>query len=92
MLKAAILGMMMSGLAVTAAAAACPPVAAGNTAEQIEANGRRLVCLQNELARDARQRHDALELQQLTRSLDSLRIERRFDALATAPAYAPPLR
>jgi hypothetical protein len=90
MSKPAIIGVVFSILCCIPAQAACPPAASGNTPEAIHANSQRLICLQNEVAAATRQREYELQLQQLTRSVQNLEIQRRFDALPKVPVYVPP--
>jgi hypothetical protein len=90
MIKSAIIGIVLAAASSTTASAACPPAAPGTTPEAIHANGQRLVCLQEEVAAATRQRQYELQLQQMTRSLQNLEIQRRLDALPKAPVYLPP--
>jgi hypothetical protein len=90
MIKRATTGVVLAILCCLPAQAACPPAASGNTAEAIEANSQRLICLQNEVAAATRQRQYELQLQQLTRSVQNLEIQRRLDALPLMPVYVPP--
>lgn len=73
-----------------AAQAACPPPAPGNTAAEIQANGQRLVCIQNQLAAESAQKQREMEIDALRRALQQQEIERRLDALSTVPVYQPP--
>jgi hypothetical protein len=92
MSKSAIIGVVLATLCCIPAQAACPPAAFGNTAEAIQANSQRLICLQNEVAAATRQREYELRLQQLARSVQNLEIQRRLDALpkVQVPVYVPP--
>jgi hypothetical protein len=90
MVRSAIIGIVLAASWCAAAHAACPPAAPGNTPEAIHASGQRLICLQNEVAAATRQRQYELQLQQLTRSLQNLQIQRRLDALPVVPVYVPP--
>ena len=90
MVKAWTVGIAVVTMCSAAASAACPPAASGNTAEAIQANGQRLICLQNELAAATRLRQYELQATQITQSLQRLELERRMDALPRVPAYTPP--
>jgi hypothetical protein len=92
MIKPATIGLVLALLGCIPAQAACPPAASGTTAEAIHANSQRLICLQNEVAAATRQRQYELQLQQLTRSVQDLEIQRRLDALpkVQVPVYVPP--
>ncbi len=90
MIKTALLGLALTALCSMAAHAACPPAVPGNTPEAVEANGQRLICLQNELTAATRLRQYDLQLKQVTQSLQSLELQRRLDALADVPVYVPP--
>tara|TARA_R110002124_G_scaffold109676_4_gene262780 strand:- start:4598 stop:4900 length:303 start_codon:yes stop_codon:yes gene_type:complete len=70
--------------------AACPPPAPGNTAAEIQANGQRLVCLQNEVAAESRQRALERQIEALQRSQQELAIQRRMEAIPPVPVYQPP--
>lgn len=92
MIKSTTIGVILAVLCCVAAQAACPPAASGTTAEAIHANSQRLICLQNEVAAATRQRQYELQIQQLTRSVQNLEIQRRLDALpeVQVPVYVPP--
>lgn len=90
MIKRVTIAVFLAVIGCTAAQAACPPPVPGNTAEEIQANGQRLICLQNEVAAATRQRQYELQLQQITRSVQNLEIQRRLDALPVVPVYVPP--
>jgi hypothetical protein len=90
MIKPTMTGIILVAICSATAFAACPPAAPGNTPEEINANGQRLVCLQNEVAAAARLRQHELQLQQLTRSVQNLELQRRLDALPKVPVYVPP--
>tara|TARA_R110002020_G_scaffold2136_20_gene9834 strand:- start:1902 stop:2207 length:306 start_codon:yes stop_codon:yes gene_type:complete len=77
--------------ATGAAQAACPPPAPGNTAREIQENGERLVCLQNELAAETQRRNLQLQLDALEKSQQDLKVQRRLDALPPVPVYTPPV-
>ena len=70
--------------------AACPPIVPGDTPEAIRANGQRIVCLQNEVAAESRQRQFEMQLDALERSHQDMLIQRRMDALPKVPVYIPP--
>ena len=74
MIKAAIAGIILAAAWSAAALAACPPAAMGDTPAAIQANGQRLVCLQNEVAAATRQRQYELQLKQITQSLQNLEL------------------
>ena len=80
------------GIALSAgsAQAACPEPVPGNTAGEIQANGERIVCLQNELAAETRQRNLQFQLDALQKSQQELLLQRRIDALPAIPVYVPP--
>ena len=91
MLKKTIFVLLAFGLCVGTAQAACPPAAPGDTAAEIQANSQRLVCLQNELAAETRQRNLQFQLDALQKSQQDLRLQRRLDALPPIPVYQPPV-
>ncbi len=74
-------------LAAVPAQAACPPAATGSTAEQIEAERQRVLCLQRELAETTRSRQQRIEIDALNRSLLQMQLQQRLNAL---PVYQPP--
>lgn len=76
--------------AVSAAEGACPPEVPGDTPEAIRANGERVVCLQDELATQTRQRHFEMQLDALARSQREMMIQQRIDAISRVPVYTPP--
>jgi len=90
MIKTAARILVMLALSSGAAQAACPAPAPGNTAEEIQANGARIVCLQNELAAESRQRNLQFQIDALQKTQQDLIVQRRFDALPTIPVYVPP--
>ena len=75
----------------TAAQAACPPPAPGNTAEEIRANGQRLVCLQNEISAASQQRSFELQLDALEKAQQDVKIQRRLEALPPVQVFEPPV-
>lgn len=75
--------------AIAPASAACPAPAAGDTAEALEANQQRLVCLQRELAQNGEQYRFKVEINALDQAVQQIQLQRRFDAL-TFPSATPP--
>ncbi|MGV8856250.1 MAG: hypothetical protein ACOH2L_16595 [Devosia sp.] len=74
-----------------AAQAACPPPTPGNTADEIRANGDRLVCLQNEISAASAQSGFELRLDALEKTQQDMAIQRRLDALPAIPVFEPPV-
>lgn len=74
-------------LGSSSAMAACPPQTGGTTAQEIEANQARIVCLQNELASETRLRKLEFDLKAAERRSQGLQLQQRIDAL---PKYIPP--
>lgn len=66
----------------------CPALVTGTTAEAIEANQLRLICLQREVSAASRQRQYELQLQSLETTVQNNELRQRFDALP--PIYVPP--
>lgn len=83
----AVLIAMLSGLP---ALAACPSIVPGTEAEAIAANNARLVCLQQEIAAEARMRNMELEIQQLQMRQQHLELQRRLDAIPKPPQVVIP--
>jgi hypothetical protein len=72
------------------AMAACPPQVVGSSSEAVAANSQRLICLQAELAQATRHRQLEFQVDALERSVQSLNLQRRFDALPKpGGAYFP---
>ncbi|QQR40223.1 hypothetical protein [Devosia rhizoryzae] len=63
------------------ALAQCPPAAAGNTADEIRSNERRIVCLQQQLTVESERRQFGIELDMLNQRLRELQLQRQFDVL-----------
>ena len=83
--------LVILAVSVGAVQAACPAPVPGNTAGEIQANGERIVCLQNELAAETRQRNLQFQLDALEKSQQDLLVQRRIDALPKpVPVYVPP--
>lgn len=89
MFRQAFILLVILAASVGAAQAACPAEVPGDTPEAIQANGERIVCLQNELAMATRQRHFEMQLDALVRSQQSMQIQQRIDALPKVPVYVP---
>lgn len=75
---AAIAMVMLSGGVATAA---CPAQVPTSTTEAIRANEQRILCLQQEIAREAHMRWLAQEIQANHTAIQNLQIQRRFDQL-----------
>jgi hypothetical protein len=90
MIKLIIMAATFTALATGSSLAACPPLTAGETAEEIKANEQRIVCLQRELADDARFKRQDFEINRLNQTLRNLELQRRFDALPGPVFVAPP--
>ena len=74
--------------------AACPPEAPGTTAAEIAANQARIVCLQNEVAAEARLRQMEFDIRANERRLQDLQLQQRMDSLpkfVPPPVYVPPV-
>ena len=80
-IKRLILAILLAGCATAPATAACPAPIAGDTAAAIEANQQRLVCLQRELSQKSEQYQYKVEINAIERSIDDIRLQRRFDSL-----------
>ncbi|HWV20935.1 MAG TPA: hypothetical protein VN036_07900 [Devosia sp.] len=80
-IKRLTLAILLAGCAIAPAAAACPAPIAGDTAAAIEANQQRLVCLQRELSQKSEQYQYKVEINAIERSIDDIRLQRRFDSL-----------
>jgi len=89
MMKPAVIIFVTLAFSVGTAQGACPAPAPGNTAGEIQANGERIVCLQNELAAETRQRNLQLQIDAMQKAQQDIIVQRRFDALPTIPVYAP---
>jgi hypothetical protein len=74
-------------LVITPAAASCPPGAQASLPEAIEANGRRVVCIQNELSDATRQRKYQEDIKALERRIQSLETQRL--TTPAAPIFTP---
>lgn len=74
-------------LGTSAAMAACPPEMGGTTAEEIRDNQARIVCLQNEVAAEARMRKLEFDIDAVERRLQDMQLQQRIDSL---PKYVPP--
>ena len=85
--KIFVLAAVLVLLTVPSAMAACRSEVPGSTPEAIAANGQRLLCLQQELAAATTQRRYEFELKTLQNSIQTMQLQRRFDAL---PAPIPP--
>jgi len=72
--------------AAGAAQAACPAAVAGDTPEVLAANRQRLLCLQGEIDRSARERQQDVQIQRLENAIQDQQLQRRFDAL---PKFEP---
>jgi|GEM_PF-936894 protein-disulfide isomerase len=90
MMKTAALILVTLALSIGTAQAACPAPAPGNTAGEIQANGERIVCLQNELAAESRQRSLQFQIDALQKTQQDIIVQRRLDALPAIPVYVPP--
>lgn len=90
MLQKTILALAMVTTSAGVTLAACPPPAPGNTPAEIQANGQRIVCLQNELAAESRQRSLQFQIDALEKSQQDLLLQRRIDSLPPVPVYVPP--
>ncbi len=90
MMKPAVIIFVTLAFSVGTAQGACPAPAPGNTAGEIQANGERIVCLQNELAAETRQRNLQSQIDALQKSQQDLIVERRIDSLPQVPVYVPP--
>lgn len=84
-----ILAILLAAGTALPAAAACPPPVAGETPAAIEANQRRLVCLQRELAQQTEQRQFKVEINSLDQTIQQMQIQRRFDALSFPKPITP---
>ena len=73
------------------ALAACPSAVPGNTAAEIQANGQRIVCLQNEVDAASRQKLLQQQITALERAQQDLQLEQRLDALPDLPAPVRPI-
>ncbi len=80
-----IICIMIAGLATAPAQAACPAPAAGDTAAEIKANSDRLLCLQEKLASDTKQRQLQLQLDAINARLRDLQLQQQFDKLPQPP-------
>lgn len=89
MTKLIIMVATFTALATSVAAAACPPPTPGETAAEIKANERRILCLQQELADEARFKRQDFEINRLNQTLRNLELQRRFDALPKPQVFAP---
>jgi hypothetical protein len=69
--------------------ASCPPGPAGTAAEEVRAHGERLICIQNEVAAEARRRDYQFQLDQIERTLRDLQVQRQLDVLSNPPAFSP---
>jgi hypothetical protein len=69
--------------------ASCPPGPAGSPAQELHAHGERLVCIQNEVAAEARRRDYQFQLDQIDRTLRDLQVQRQLDVLSNPPSYSP---
>ncbi|RYD91377.1 MAG: hypothetical protein EOP50_14400 [Sphingobacteriales bacterium] len=69
-----------------AALAACPTSVPGNSKEAIQANERRILCLQEEIDQETRLRHLELQLRANENAIQALQLQRRFDNLPKLPA------
>lgn len=76
-----ILAILFAAGTALPAAAACPAPLAGDTAAAIEANQRRLVCLQQELSQKSEQYQYKVEINAIDRKIDDIQLQRRFDSL-----------
>lgn len=86
-IKPFVVSVVLSVSAASAAMAACPSVVTGTTAEALRANEQRLLCLQRELAEQTLRRNNQLDLDLMTRALQDMQLQRRFDLL---PPVQPP--
>lgn len=83
--SASLLAVLILG--TSGAMAACPPQTGGTNAQEIAANQARIICLQEELADETRQRQVQFDLKAAERRLQDMQIQQRLDAL---PTYTPP--
>lgn len=82
-----VLGLTL--LALQPALAACPPPPAGSTAEEIRAHGQRLLCFQQQLAQDAERQKLQTDIDVLSRTLDDLQLQNKFNALPRPETMFP---
>ena len=81
MFKVTLAAIAIVMLNTVIATAACPAQVPTSTTEAIRANGQRIICLQQEIAREAYLRQLAQEIQANQTAIQNLQIQRRFDQL-----------
>jgi hypothetical protein len=89
-LKAPMLATALLVLATLPAWASCPPAPIGDTAAEIEAQQRRIVCLQNELSDATSRRQVDAQLDALTQNLQQLEMRQRMQPLYQPPVFQAP--
>jgi TolA-binding protein len=84
------LSVVMMVALVAPTLAACPPMQAGSTPEEIKANELRILCLQRELNEATTLRNQQMQLDAINRRLRELQTQIKSDAFtATVPVYRP---
>lgn len=81
------LSLILAGL--QPALAACPSPPAGSTAEEIRAHGQRLLCYQQQLAQDAERQKLQTDLKIMSRTLDDLQLQYKFNSLPRPETMFP---
>lgn len=82
---------MAAILAATPALAACPAVVPDDSAEAIQANRERLICLQRELAAETDQRSRDLDFRMLQMRQQQLEMQRRLETISRPPPVFVPV-